>query len=47
MERVREEMAKKPSFTYAVKNDNVDTAYQEFQSIIRSVRGQENGKDNC
>jgi len=47
MDRVREEMAKKPSFTYTVKNDNVDTAYQEFQSIIRSVRGQENGKDNC
>lgn len=39
MERVREEMASKPSFTYAVKNDNVDTAFQEFQSIIRSVRG--------
>ena len=47
MERVREEMARKPSFTYAVKNDNVDTAFQEFQSIIRSVRGKENGKDNC
>ena len=47
MERVREEMAKKPFFTCAVKNDNVDTAYQQFQSIIRSVRGQENGKDNC
>jgi guanylate kinase len=47
MERVREEMASKPSFTYAVKNDNVDTAFQEFQSIIRSVRGEEHGKDNC
>ena len=46
MERVREEMASKPSFTYAVKNDNVDAAFQEFQSIIRSVRGKENGKDN-
>jgi len=47
MERVREEMANKPSFTYAVKNDNIDTAFQEFRSIIRSVRGEENGKDNC
>ena len=47
MERVREEMATKPLFTYAVKNDNIDTAYQQFQSIIRSVGGQENGKDNC
>ncbi len=47
MERVREEMATKPLFTYAVKNDNVDIAYQQFQSIIRSVGGQENGKDNC
>ena len=47
MERVLEEMATKPLFTYAVKNDNIDTAYQQFQSIIRSVGGQENGKDNC
>ena len=47
MERVREEMAKKPLFTYAVKNDNLDAAHKEFQSIIWSVRGRENGKDNC
>jgi guanylate kinase len=47
MERVREEMTQKPFFTYAVKNDNVDTAYREFQSIIRSVGRQEDGKDNC
>ena len=47
MDRVREEMAKKPFFTYAVKNDNVERAYQQFQSIIRSVRGQENGEDYC
>jgi guanylate kinase len=46
MERVREEMAKKPLFTYSVKNDNVDTAYQQFRSIIWSVRGQEDGKNN-
>jgi guanylate kinase len=46
MERVREEMAKKPLFTYSVKNDNVDTAYQQFRSIIWSVRGQVNGKNN-
>jgi guanylate kinase len=39
MERVREEMATKPLFTYAVKNDNIDTAYQQFQSIVRSVGG--------
>jgi guanylate kinase len=47
MERVREEMASKPSFTYAVKNDNIDAAFQEFHSIVRSVRGKEHGKDNC
>ncbi len=47
MERVREEMATKPLFTYAVKNDNVDRAYREFQAIIRSVGRQEDGKDNC
>ena len=47
MERVREEMATKPLFTYAVKNDNLDAAHKEFQSIIWSVRGRENGKDNC
>jgi guanylate kinase len=47
MERVREEMAKKPLFTYSVKNDTVDTAYQQFRSIIWSVRGQEDGKNNC
>ena len=46
MERVREEMAKKPLFTYSVKNDNLDTAYQQFRSIIWFVRGQEDGKNN-
>jgi guanylate kinase len=46
MERVREEMAQKPLFTYSVKNDTVETAYQQFRSIIWSVRGQEDGKNN-
>jgi guanylate kinase len=46
MERVREEMAKKPLFTYSVKNDNVEVAYQQFRSIIWSIRGQEDGKNN-
>ena len=46
MERVREEMAKKPLFTYSVKNDKVDVAYQQFRSIIWSIRGQEDGKNN-
>ena len=47
MERVQEEMAKKPLFTYAVKNDNLEAAYQQFQSIIRCIGGQEHGKNNC
>jgi guanylate kinase len=47
MQRVQEEMATRPLFTYAVKNDKLDTAYQQFQSIIRSLGRQENGKDNC
>ncbi len=47
MERVREEMAQKPLFTYAVKNDNLGTAYHQFKSIIHSVRGMKDGKDNC
>ena len=47
MERVREEMAKKGLFTYTVKNDKVDVAYCEFQSIIEKVRGQAHGKDHC
>ncbi len=46
MERVREEMAKRPLFTYAVKNDILEDAYRQFQSIIRST-GEENGKNNC
>jgi len=47
MERVREEMATKPLFTYAVKNDKLQEAYQRFQSIIRAIGGLENGKNNC
>jgi guanylate kinase len=47
MERVREEMATKPLFTYAVKNDKLQEAYQQFQSIIRAIGGLENGKNNC
>jgi len=47
MERVHEEMAKRSLFTYTVKNDNLETAYQQFQLIIRSMGGQENGKNNC
>ncbi len=47
MDRVHEEMAQKPFFTYAVKNDNLDRAFREFQSIIRSLGGQRDGKDNC
>ncbi len=47
MERVQEEMAKKPLFTYAVKNDTLETAYYQFQSIIRSIGGREHGKNNC
>ena len=47
MERVREEMATKPLFTYAVKNDRLQEAYQQFQSIIRAIGGLENGKNNC
>jgi guanylate kinase len=47
MERVREEMASELFFTYAVKNDNLDIAYHQFKSIIRSLGGQEDGKDNC
>ena len=46
MERVREEMAKKPLFTYSVRNDKVDDAYQQFRSIIWSIRGQGDGKNN-
>jgi guanylate kinase len=47
MERVREEMATKPLFTYAVINDKLEPAYKQFQSIIRAIGGLENGKNNC
>ncbi len=47
MERVMEEMSKKPLFTYTVKNDNVEDAYREFHSIIRSLAGGKNGTNNC
>ena len=47
MERVREEMATKPLFTYAVKNDKLQEAYHHFQSIIRAIGGLGNGKNNC
>jgi guanylate kinase len=47
MQRVREEMEKRPLFTSTVKNDSLETAYQQFQSIIVSLGRQENGKNNC
>ncbi|MGA3175049.1 MAG: guanylate kinase [Syntrophorhabdales bacterium] len=40
MERVREEIAKKPLFTYVLINDNINRAYDEFASIIARVRRQ-------
>ncbi len=47
MDRVREEMAKRPLFTYAVKNVTLNEAYREFQSIIRSIGGEEHGENYC
>jgi guanylate kinase len=43
MERVKEEIEKKPLFTYVVINDNLNRAYNEFRSIIDGVRRQQNG----
>ncbi len=43
MQRVHEEVAKKPLFTYVVINDNLDRAYGELKSIITGVRRQHDG----
>jgi guanylate kinase len=43
MQRVQEEVAKKPLFTYVVINDNLDSAYGELKSIITGVRRQHDG----
>lgn len=43
MRRVREEVAKKPLFTYTVINDNINRAYDEFKSIITEVRRRHDG----
>jgi guanylate kinase len=41
--RVREEVSKKGLFTYVVINDNLDTSYEEFKSIVAGVRRQQDG----
>jgi guanylate kinase len=46
MQRVMEEVALKPLFTYTVINDNISRSYQEFKSIINDVRRIEDGKNN-
>jgi guanylate kinase len=43
MQRVREEVASKPLFTYVVINDNINRAYDELRSIITEVRRQHDG----
>ncbi len=43
MQRVKEEVEKKPLFTYVVINDNLNRAYKEFKSIIDGVRRGDNG----
>jgi guanylate kinase len=43
MHRVREEVEKKGLFTYVVINDNVETSYMQFKSIISDVRRQQDG----
>lgn len=43
MERVKEEVAKKALFTYVVINDNLSRAYNEFRSIIDSIRRRQDG----
>ncbi len=43
MQRVQEEVAKKPLFTYVVINDTLDRAYGELKSIITGVRRQQDG----
>ena len=47
MERVRQEMDRRQFFTYKVKNDKLEQAYQVFKSVITTVREQGYGKDNC
>ena len=47
MERVRQEMERRQFFTYTVRNDTIDIAYQTFKSVIMTVREQGNGKNNC
>jgi guanylate kinase len=46
MERVREEVGRKGLFTYVVINDNLDSSYATFKSIIGATRRQQDGKDN-
>jgi guanylate kinase len=46
MERVKEEISQKGLFTYVVINDTLDSSYEQFKSVIRSVRGQQNGENN-
>jgi guanylate kinase len=43
MQRVREEVAQKPLFTYVVINDTLKKAYGEFKSIIEDTRRQHSG----
>ncbi len=43
MQRVQEEVAKKPLFTYVVINDNLESAYGELKSIIAGARRQHDG----
>jgi guanylate kinase len=46
MQRVQEEVAKKPLFTYVVINDTLERAYGELTSIITGVRRQHDGENN-
>ena len=41
MNRVKEEVAQKASFTYVMTNDSIDRSYTEFKSIINGVRRQQ------
>lgn len=45
--RVEEEMSQRPSFTYLIRNDNLNSAYERFRETIAAIRRSPNGEDHC
>jgi len=47
MQKVKEELEKKPEFEYIIKNDDFDEAYRSFLDTIKIVREKPHGENNC